>query len=250
MKESLSPILLGIRRPRRSTAAHAHSSAGHAASAVSDFSEGIRCVRPNQWIYAVKRLSVFRQFDGEGKFNMFDTPPIAPLLFNIGDPNVLQSEIEMRRSILPRGVYRFAELDILWFSTTITVINWDMVGGKTVTVPLKVFVSDLPELGVKRGDIQLRLDGEDYWIAPDWQTLFAQRPENPLSAILLPENRPFAPMEHSSHTQVQYLPGEHFQIRLTLPYPIVADRSRGRRKRKPQASHLRICLPNTVTFPS
>ena len=230
MKNRHAPILFGVTRPF-------HKSRGENQARSNSTTDNLRYLRPNHWQVAVKRLTACRNIKGDGAVNLFQTSPRSPLMFDLGDEAVLNRELELRRHLLPRGIYQAVELEILYFTTSITLVDWEIAGGKSATVPLKIFVSSAPSLNTQRGDLLLRVGSRDYWISPDWRSLYGKRPQKPLSAILLPEGNQFSSGRNINHV-TDMLPGERFQIRLELSNPVISDRTR--RQSPIRSTHLRV----------
>jgi hypothetical protein len=230
MRNRHAPILFGINRPFHK---------GGVGNSVRNESttDNLRYLRPNHWQVAVKRLTACRNIKGNGAVNLFQTSPRSPLMFVLGDEVILNRELELRRHLLPRGIYQAIELEILYFTTNITLVDWEIAGGRSATVPLKIFVSSVPVLNTKCGDLLLQVGERDYWLSTDWRSLYSKRPQQPLSAILLPEGNQFASGRDINHV-TDMLPGERFQIRLELSAPVVADRTR--RQSHTRSTHLRV----------
>jgi len=204
--------------------------------------EEFRSYQTEGWQMAVGRFGACRNLAGDRSVTIFKTSPRTPVLYHLGDESVFHKELNLHRHRLPQGIYRAVELEILCFITTITVNNWAATGNKTTTVPMKIFVSRVPELCIRRGDLLFQVDGKDYWLSPDWKTLFRRRPEKPLSAILLPEGCQFVPSQKNPAYQIEMLPGERFQIRLALPGMIIVQKQRRTSRRNTACpGHLRIC---------
>lgn len=174
---------------------------------------------------AVGRFGACRNLAGDRSVTIFKTSPRTPVLYHLGDESVFHKELNLHRHRLPQGIYRAVELEILCFITTITVNNWAATGNKTTTVPMKIFVSSVPNF-VSAGRPPFPGGRKGLLALPDWKTLFRRRPEKPLSAILLPEGCQFVPSQKNPAYQIEMLPGERFQIRLALPGMIIVQKQR------------------------
>lgn len=215
-----APVLIGIKRRISSTRASAHHPA-----------ENIRYLRPNRWLVAIDRLSVCQGMDGEGKIELFRTSPRTPLELPLEDECAFRNEVELRRSLLPPGEYTAIETELLWFATHVTVVDWEVTGGKPATLQMKIVTSSTPSLGTRRGDLLLTFGGKDYWLSPDWKSLSPNRPQAPLSAILISDQARFSSV-HRQPISSQLLPGERFRIRLKLSSPVVIKDNAGNNHRR------------------
>lgn len=205
-----APVLIGIKRQRSSI------SSSHQAA------ENIRYLRPNRWLVAIHHLSVCQSLDGDGKIELFQTSPRSPMQFTLSDETAFRAEVEMRRSLLPQGAYPVIEADVLWFATQVTLVDWEVTGGKPASVQMKIIASSTPSIGARRGDLLLTFGGRDFWLSPDWKRLTDSRPEKPLAAILIPERSGFT---HPSQKRFvsKLLPGERFRVRFNLSSPVVIE---------------------------
>lgn len=241
MKNPFAPVILDLNRNHRSNDPPLALNKEPAVE-TSCRQEQLRSFQTGRWQMAVGRLGACRNLAGDNAATIYRTSPRTPILYELGDESIFQKEISLHRRRLPQGIYRAVELEILCFISTVSLNNWEAANNKNVTVPMKIFVSNVPELGIRRGDLLFQVEGKDYWLSPDWKTLFRQRPEKPLSAILLPEGSQFVSPGKEPSYQMEMLPGERFQIRLALPGTIVAQRQKKlRRGGGSPPSYLQIC---------